>query len=146
MSITGLPVFDETVHATNAWLHEIDSRLGLDDRQKAYRILRASLHALRDRMPTVEAAQLSAQLPMLLRGVFFEGWRPQARPARVRSVPEFLAGLSAAFSEAPDFDAERAFREVISVMKLHVAGGEMEDVRRVMPKELKGLWEEGEVA
>ena len=46
MSMTGLPVFDETVHATNTWLHEITSRLGWDDRKKGYRLLRASLHVL----------------------------------------------------------------------------------------------------
>jgi len=142
MTMTGLPVFDETVHITNTWLHEITSRLGWDDRQKGYRVLRASLHALRDRMPVTEAAQFSAQLPILLRGIFFEGWRPSVKPAKVRSVDEFLSDLRSAFSEDSDFDAEAAFREVISVMKLHISAGEIEDVRRTMPKELKVLWEE----
>lgn len=142
MTMTGLPVFDETVHITNTWLHEITSRLGWDDRQKGYRVLRASFHALRDRMPVTEAAQFSAQLPILLRGIFFEGWRPSVKPTKVRSVDEFLSGLRSAFSEDSDFDAEAAFREVISVMKLHISAGEIEDVRRTMPKELKVLWEE----
>jgi uncharacterized protein (DUF2267 family) len=142
MTMTGLPVFDETVHITNTWLHEITSRLGWDDRQKGYRVLRASLHALRDRMPVAEAAQFSAQLPILLRGIFFEGWRPSATPAKVHSVDEFLSGLRSAFSEDRDFDAEAAFREVISVMKFHISAGEMEDVRRTMPMEIKALWDE----
>jgi len=142
MTMTGLPVFDETVHATNTWLHEITSRLGWDDRQKGYRVLRLSLHALRDRMPVTEAAKFSAQLPMLLRGVFFEGWRPSATPTKVRSKDEFLARLRSAFSEDPDFDAEVAFREVISVMKFHISAGEIEGVRRVMPDKIRTLWEE----
>ena len=142
MTMTGLTVFDETVHATNTWLHEITSRLGWDDRQKGYRLLRASLHALRDRMPVTEAAQFSAQLPILLRGVFFEGWRPSATPNKVRSKDEFLAGLRSAFSRDRDFDAEAAFREVISVMKFHISAGEIEDVRRAMPEEIKALWDE----
>jgi len=142
MTMTGLPVFDETVHATNTWLHEITSRLGWDDRQKGYRVLRASLHALRDRMPVSEAAKFSAQLPMLLRGVFFEGWRPSATPTKIRSVDEFLSGLRNAFSDDSDFDAEAAFREVICVIKFHISPGEVEDVRRKMPKEIKLLWEE----
>jgi uncharacterized protein (DUF2267 family) len=142
MTMTGLPVFDETVHITNTWLHEITSRLGWDDRQKGYRVLRASLHALRDRMPVAEAAQFSAQLPILLRGIFFEGWRPSATPAKAHSVDEFLSGLRSAFSEDHDFDAEAAFREVISVMKFHISAGEMEDVRRTMPMEIKALWDE----
>ena len=142
MSMTGLSVFDETVHITNTWLHEITSRLGWDDRQKGYRVLRASLHALRDRMPVTEAAQFSAQLPMLLRGVFYEGWRPAVTPTKVRSKDEFLAGLRSAFSADPDFDAEAAFREVISVMKFHISAGEIEHMRRTMPAELQTLWEE----
>jgi uncharacterized protein (DUF2267 family) len=142
MTMTGLSVFDETVHASNTWLHEITSRLGWDDRQKGYRVLRASLHALRDRMPINEAAQLSAQLPMLLRGVFFEGWRPSATPTKVRSRDEFLSGLCQAFSRDEDFDAEAAFREVVSVMKFHISAGEMENIRRAMPDEIKTLWDE----
>lgn len=142
MTMTGLSVFDETVHASNTWLHEITSRLGWNDRQKGYRVLRASLHALRDRMPINEAAQLSAQLPMLLRGVFFEGWRPSATPTKVRSRDEFLSGLRQAFSHDQDFEAEAAFREVISVMRFHISAGEMEDIRRAMPDEIKTLWDE----
>ncbi|RKZ33892.1 MAG: hypothetical protein DRQ37_08340, partial [Gammaproteobacteria bacterium] len=93
MTMTGLRVFDETVHATNTWLHEITSRLGWDDRRKGYRALRASLHALRDRMPVTEAAHISAQLPLLLRGTFYEGWRPSATPTKARTVEASLSGL-----------------------------------------------------
>lgn len=141
MTMTGLTVFDETVHASNTWLHELTSRLGLDDRQQGYRVLRHSLHALRDRLPLTEAAQLSAQLPMLIRGIFFEGWRPAATSS-VRDVDGFLTGLREAFSDNPDFDAEAAFREVINVMRMHVSAGEIEDVRRCMPEELRRLWED----
>jgi len=142
MTMTGLRVFDETVHATNTWLHEITSRLGWDDRRKGYRALRASLHALRDRMPVTEAAHISAQLPLLLRGTFYEGWRPSATPTKARTVDEFLSGLRSAFAGDRDFDAETTFREVISVMKLHISAGEIEDVRRTMPEQIKALWEE----
>ncbi|HSF93856.1 MAG TPA: DUF2267 domain-containing protein [Thermohalobaculum sp.] len=140
MTMTGLAVFDETVHTTNTWLHELSSRMGWDDRQKAYRVLRHGLHALRDRLPLTEAAQFSAQLPILLRGVFFEGWRPAAAPSQARTIDEFLSGLRAAFDQDPEFDAEAAFRELINVMKMHVSAGEIEDMRRAMPDEIKQLW------
>lgn len=142
MSATGLRVFDETLHATNTWLHEITSRMGWDDREKGYRLLRLCLHAIRDRMPVGEAAHLSAQLPLLLRGVFFEGWRPAKVPLPVHTVDEFLDPLRKAFASERHFDPEAAFREVVDVMRMHVSAGEMEDVRRVMPEELKRLWAE----
>jgi uncharacterized protein (DUF2267 family) len=141
MTMTGLPVFDETVHLTNTWLHELTSRMGWDDRQKGYRLLRVSLHALRDRLPVTAAAQLSAQLPMLLRGVYFEGWQPARVPVKLRDEAAFLRSVRDAFSDDPGFDAAAAFREVIAVMRLHVSPGEIEDLRRAMPEGLKPLWE-----
>lgn len=142
MSATGLRVFDETLHATNTWLHEITSRMGWDEREKSYRLLRLCLHAIRDRMPVAEAAHLSAQLPLLLRGVFFEGWRPAKVPVPVHTVEEFLAPLLNGFAHEHSFDPEAAFCEVVDVMRMHVSAGEMENVRGVMPAELKRLWVE----
>lgn len=146
MTTTGLRTFDETVHAANAWLHELTARMGWEDRQRGYRLLRVSLRTLRDRLPVAEAAKLGAQLPILLRGVFYEGWRPATVPVETRSLDEVLSGLRAAFSDDPAFDAEAAFREVIGVMKLHVSPGEMEDVRRAMPAEIKTLWQDDAAA
>ena len=65
MSATGLEVFDKTVQTTNAWLKEIMDATGLD-RRKAYRVLAAVLHTLRDRLTVDEVAQLGAQLPILV--------------------------------------------------------------------------------
>jgi uncharacterized protein (DUF2267 family) len=141
MSVTGLPVFDETVHATNTWLHEITSRMAWEDRRKGYRLLRLCLHAVRDRLSVTEAAQFAAQLPMLMRGFFYEGWRPASVPGRLRTVDEFLAPIREAFSEDPAFDAEDAFREVIAVMRRHVSDGEIEDIRHAMPAEIRTLWD-----
>ena len=60
MSATGLDVFDSTIHLTNQWLKEIMEELGWRDRLIAYRALRATLHALRNRLTVDEVAQFSA--------------------------------------------------------------------------------------
>jgi uncharacterized protein (DUF2267 family) len=142
MTMTGLTTFDDTIHTTNTWLHEITSRMGWDERQRGYRLLRLSLHAIRDRLSVAETAHLSAQLPLLIRGIFFEGWQPMRKREGGRDIASFLADIRAAFSDDPAFDAEAGFREVISVMRLHVSAGEMEDIARAMPDTLKPLWEE----
>ena len=69
MSTTGLPVFDTTVQETNLWLKAIMEGLHTDDRHLAYVALRATLHALRDRIGPENAVHLAAQLPMLVRGL-----------------------------------------------------------------------------
>jgi uncharacterized protein (DUF2267 family) len=82
MSATGLSVFDTTLQKTNHWLKELMRLLDWNDRQKAYLALRATLHALRDRLPLEETAQLGAQLPMLVRGFYYEGWDPGDKPVQ----------------------------------------------------------------
>src|SRR3954451_19292244 len=101
MSMTGLEVFDTTLRKTNEWLDEIMGELALEDRHTAYVALRGALHALRDRLPLEEAAHLGAQLPMLVRGFYYEGWRPVREPIKMHReefllrVEEQLTGAAA---------------------------------------------------
>ena len=77
-----LDVLDRSVEKANIWINDVATELGTTDRHEAYRALRAFLHVLRDRLPVAETAQLSAQLPLLVRGVFYENWRPAGTPGR----------------------------------------------------------------
>jgi hypothetical protein len=94
MATTGLDTFDRSVQKSNEWLKDLMERLGTDDRRYAYRVLRAHFHLLRDRLTVDEAAQLAAQLPHLLRGVFYEGWDPSRTPETYRHREEFLSRLA----------------------------------------------------
>src|SRR4051812_19750729 len=76
MSLISLEVFDTTLQKTNEWLQEIMQELATESRQEAYVVLRATLHTLRDRLPLEVTAHLGAQLPMLIRGIYYEAWRP----------------------------------------------------------------------
>ncbi len=87
---TGVRGIDSTIHKTQEWLSELASELGWKDRHRAYSALRAVLHALRDRLPISQAVALGAQLPLLVRGLYYEGWRPSDVPLRVRHREDFL--------------------------------------------------------
>src|ERR1700716_3860205 len=115
MSMTGLEVFDETVHKTNTWLKEIGNELGLE-RHGAYHVLRAVLHCLRDRLIINEAAQLGDQLPMLVRGIYYEAWHPAGKPEKIRSREEFLARVGTYFGKVSSLDSEDAVRAVFHVL------------------------------
>jgi uncharacterized protein (DUF2267 family) len=84
MPVTQPDVFEQTLQKTNEWLTRLATELAGDDRQLAYRALRASLHALRDRLIVDEAAHLGAQLPLLVRGIYYEEpcLRCSGRPIR----------------------------------------------------------------
>ena len=138
MSATGLAVFDETVQKTNEWLKEIAQALG-SDRHRAYQALRAVLHCLRDRLTINEAAQLGDQLPMLVRGIYYEAWHPAGKPEKIRTREEFLARIATHLSHAP-IEPEDAARAVFQVLEKHVASGEISEVIQVLPQDIRTLW------
>lgn len=131
-------VFDATIHKSQTWVSEVGKELQCDE-QRAYQSLRGTFHALRDRLSVEEAVHLGAQLPMLLRGLYFEGWRPSGKPARY-GRNEFLQVITSAFDRGEGPDPERAARAVLRVLDRHVSEGELQDVRGILPKELKALW------
>ena len=140
MSQTGLTPFDSTIHTTNIWLNEISERLDWTDRQHAYHALRCVLHALRDRLGVEHVAALAAQLPLLVRGIYYEGWHPAGKPLKERKREEFLAHIVAAFQNEFDVDPERVARTVFRVLTRHVSQGEIESVKSTLPAELRDLW------
>lgn len=140
MSFAGLSQFDETVHTTNSWLKELMEELGWDDRGRAYSALRATLHALRDRLPADAAAHLAAQLPMLVRGFYYEGWRPLGSRARERTKREFVERIERAFQNDPNVDPERVVRAVFRLLARHISEGEIKDIRGNLPEGIRSLW------
>ena len=140
MSITGLDVFDTTVHKTNSWLTDLTQILRWPDKHKVYLALRSTLHALRDRLTVEEVAQLGAQLPMLVRGFYYEGWDPTGKPVKERHQEQFLARIEQQFQKDDSVDPEAVARAVFFVLAHRVTQGEIEDIKQILPAELRSLW------
>jgi uncharacterized protein (DUF2267 family) len=102
--------------------------------------LRAVLHCLRDRLTVDEAAQLGDQLPMLVRGIYYEAWHPAGKPEKIRTREEFLARISTHLPKARPINAEDAAHAVFQVLEKHVTAGEIQDVVQAMPQEIRTLW------
>ncbi len=140
MSATGLPIFDETVQLTNEWLQDLMKTVNWSDKQRAYRLLRATLHALRDRLPPDEAIHFSAQLPMLVRGFYFEGWHAGDKPLKERKKEEFLSHIEKAFDRDPNEDTDELVREVFGLLSRRLSAGEIEHVMHALPVRIRQLW------
>lgn len=137
-----ISVFDTTVEKTNLWIRDVMTELGWEDRHHAYLALRGVLHALRDRLQVDEAVQLGAQLPMLVRGFYYEGWKPSVTPKKERHLDQFLDHIGKDFPRGMKIDSERVARAVFTVLARRVSEGEIEDVRGMMPEEVRELWPE----
>jgi uncharacterized protein (DUF2267 family) len=140
MSAHGLEVLDETVQQTYRWINELDRSLGWGDRQRSLRLLRAVLHAVRDCLPVVENAQLAAQMPALLRGLYFEQWRPGHLERPRWTVGRFLQRVEEAFPNDPLSDPAQAASTVFAFLSLKISTGEIEDVVACLPQQIRDLW------
>jgi uncharacterized protein (DUF2267 family) len=141
MSSTGLESIDHTVEITHRWINELDGLfLGWGNKRKSYRLLRVVLQALRDWLPINESANLAAQLPNLLRGVYYEHWRPATTPLEHRSKADFLARMRAAFVDDPVMEGDEVVSVVFQFLSTKISAGEIEDVLQALPADLRALW------
>ena len=140
MSANGLEVFDKTIQTTNIWLNEIMDRLG-PDRQLAWRALSVVLRKLRDRLPLELSAHLGAQLPLLVRGVYYDQFDPGRIPADCRSPEEFTEEVSEWLDDARPVDPADAIAAVFGVLERHLSEGQIAKIRNALPKGIRMLWD-----
>jgi uncharacterized protein (DUF2267 family) len=139
MSHNDPKIIQRSVEKTRLWLNETAQELGVEDREYAYRALRSVLHTLRDRLTVEEAAGLAAQLPTLIRGIYYEEWSPSRTPLPIRDVDAFLSRVAAEGLFAGETEASAAVQAVSRVLRRHVSEGEIEDLIAVLPGKLKPL-------
>jgi len=142
MVSTGIAGIETTLHTTNVWLQQIMDQMEWDDRGRAYLALRVVLHALRDRLSVDEAAALGAQLPLLIRGIYYENWSPHGKPVKERHKTDFLAHIERGFRDTPTADPEEVCQAVFHVLAEHVSPGEIAHVKATLPAEIRELWAE----
>lgn len=136
---TGLPVFDRTLQETNLWLEDLETRLGAS-RHEAYAALRATLHVMRDHLPAEVAMHFAAQLPMLLRGMFTEGWRLAPKTKAERSLDAFLAEIGERLTADFTFDPETIARAAFQTVRSRVDIGLADKVMDCLPGAVRELW------
>ena len=140
MSALGLESIDHTVQLTHIWINDLDARLGWENKHRSYRLLRTVLQAVRDWLPVNEAAGFGAQLPELIRGIYYEHWRPAATPVKQRHRADFVARIDSAFKTDPPLFTADAITAVFELLSEKVAAGEIEKVRHALPADIRALW------
>lgn len=144
MSANGLEVFDRTLQTTHVWLGEIMGEIG-PERQLAWKVLSVVLHKLRDRLPVELAAHLGAQLPLLVRGVYYDQFQPARQPSDCRGFEDFVSEVAEWLSDTRPVDPKDAIDAVLRVLTRHVPAGQIENVRDALPHDIRRHWESLEV-
>lgn len=133
------PALAHGLQQAQEWLKELRDNADLADENEALSVLRSVLHQLRDRLTPEEAIELGAQLPVIIRGVYYDGWRPSRTPEKVRSRQKFLDEVLMKMLPRR-VDPEAAVKDVFALVAHHCDPGEVGDVIDQLPAEIKELW------
>lgn len=139
--------FDQYAAKGNQIVNEVANELGFPENKKlATRLLRATLHTLRDRLTIQESFQLMAQLPMILKAVYVEGWKYQEKPNRIKHIGQFIREVIHEDQPVGHHDittakdGENAVRAIFKVLRNHISEGEIQDIINSIPTDLRDLW------
>jgi len=146
MTVTRVDIIDRSVEKAHIWINDLAEDLGTDNKHYAYRVLRAFLHALRDHLSVDEAAALGAQLPIFVRGVFYEGWNPSRTPVHARDLDGFLRRIAVEARLAGETEASFAAAAANRVLDRHISAGEAQSVLNALPPHLRELLRENAAA
>jgi uncharacterized protein (DUF2267 family) len=143
MSANGLEVFDKTLETTHIWLKEIMEDIG-PDRHVAWHVLSVVLQRIRDRLPLPLAAHLGAQLPMLIRGVYYDQFDPNGLPGDRMTREQFIEDITEGLSDTRPVDPLVAIGSVFGVLRRHISEGQIRKVCDALPRSIRQMWQDSD--
>ena len=139
---TNILALDRAINHTVEWIDDIQDGLGWDSKDKIYQATKAVLQSIRDRLPIEEVVHLSANLPLIMKGMMMDGYSLKNKPERIRDIEGFLeyvqANLDASMRDM--INPQDAVITVVNVLNSHMGGGEMRKVAANMPEQLQRLF------
>jgi uncharacterized protein (DUF2267 family) len=139
---TGIRSLDSSLSTTLEWLSEIQEELGWTDKEMVYKATKAVLQAIRDRLPLEDTLNLTAELPIVMKGMVFDGYDLHDKPMKMRTIEEFFDHIQERYGSGQHnfVNADEACRGVINVLSDKVGDGEMEKIIGNMPEDLRPLF------
>ncbi len=141
--MVSISILEKNIQHTMTWVYAIEEECNWeeDNKKEAFTALRVVLRELRDLLPLETAIHLSAQLPLLIRGLFFENWSTQVNQPKIRKKEDFLASIADGLFSYPDADPEIITRSVLKVLSDKISAGELEKIIAVLPTDIKDLFD-----
>jgi uncharacterized protein (DUF2267 family) len=140
--MVAVPILENNIHQTMDWIYAIEEACHWDEnnQKKAFLALKAVLHQLRDLLPIESAAQLGDLLPIVIRGIFFENWKPTTPQVPEPKREDILKNMTSALYPYHSVDVEQTVRGVLQVLKQKLPTNELEAIIRGLPKELREFY------
>lgn len=139
--MTKIAAFDTTLREAHEWLHAVGGELGTSDEKIGRAALRAALHVLRDSLTMVQAIELGDCLPVLVRGLYYEGWHPKrdgggeaAPDDAMKSMEHDIRGHSELVP------AEKTLRACFHAFDRLLPRDEVRVFLNVLPPSIQALW------
>ncbi len=141
-----MPHFEKHLHKANAFMETLSENLGIEDKDKVYRIFKSVLHTLRDNISIEDSLKVIAQLPFILKAVYVENWSIKALHKKAKHLTDFLNHVKEKenkiyYYDFYNIDVERTCKIVIDVLKNFISEEEMNNIKAAMPKEIKKLFD-----
>ncbi|MDP2069767.1 MAG: DUF2267 domain-containing protein [Lutibacter sp.] len=137
--------FNQFAKEGNAFLKEFAKKINMpNDTDKAGRILSSILHGLREVITIEESLQLISQFPMFLKAVYVNKWSTR-RKKKVKTMTDFIDLIREmnGVTALNDFESEEVAENYINatfiLLRKYVSLDELEDLRTVLPKDLKSI-------
>lgn len=135
-----MSTLETTLEKSYIWLNHLQAQLNMNRREDAYRLLKVVLHELRDRLPVTEAAHFGAQLPMLIRGLYYEGFRPRETTRKDKSLQPFLKAVEKKMPRFYPKPPSELLKGVFETFNEFVSAGELKDVKSCFSQEVRDFW------
>ncbi len=123
------------------WVREVAAELTIPE-EKAHRIIRVVLHALRKRIPLEESFHLISQLPIVWKGIYVDGWKPGTAFERLNGIDEYIQSLReedkgmAGYDFGNDQNAKKAIYAVWKLLANHISEQEIMQICNSLPREI----------
>lgn len=140
-AMTKVSALDHAVASAQTWIGDVAAEFHTEDGEFAYRVLRAWLHTLRDRLTVDAGAHFAAQLPDLIRGVYYAGWDPGAVPHKY-DADEFVRRFAREANITPA-EAPAAAAAATAAAQRHLPSAQIDKVLGQLPEDIRGVLHAG---
>jgi uncharacterized protein (DUF2267 family) len=144
--MVALEIIDKNIQKAYEGLKEIRSYMNMENTQpdalEALTSLRVVFHEFRDNIMLESSAHLSAQLPLLIRGMYFENWQLSKILLKERNKEQFIEAVQdhLAHLSHPMIDAEQEIKAVLCTLANKVSIGQINKIKQTLPSHIRELW------